>query len=183
MFTPSADPCPALFNPVNGAIMCTGPQVTDESCNYTCQAGYNLTGSIMRTCQLDHTWSGHPTSCSPKQCVELVGQNHAFVVTPCGQDFNTACNVLCDDGYRINSTDGWRQTCQLNEELDVEWSDPPVCIGQYRDCILIIACTGFKIKLELLYMYTTNTKISIILFFSMYFIVKSHWKITLLLKI
>ena len=85
----------------------------------------------MRTCQPDHTWSGDPTTCPPKQCVELVGVNNAFVVTPCGQDFNTSCNVLCVDGYYINgSTDGWRQTCQLNEELGVEWSDPPVCIGQ-----------------------------------------------------
>ena len=81
----TADPCPMLFNPLNGAIECTGPQVTDESCNYTCQPGYNLTGPVMRSCQPDHTWSGDPTTCPPKQCVELVGQNNAFVVTPCGQ--------------------------------------------------------------------------------------------------
>ena len=155
--------------------MCTGSQVTDESCNYSCQAGYNLMGSVMRTCQPDHTWTGDPTSCPPKQCAELVGENHAFVVTPCGQDFNTSCNVLCEDGYRINGTDGWKQTCQLNEELDVEWSDPPVCIGQYRDCLSIIACTGLKLGLSCsTCIYTTNTKFTIIFLFLLYFIVKSH---------
>ena len=57
--------------------------------------------------------------------------DNAFVVAPCGQDFNTSCNVLCRKGYYINgSSDGWTQTCQLNNELGVEWSDPPVCIGQ-----------------------------------------------------
>ena len=171
MFTPSADPCPQLFNPVNGAIMCTGPQVTDESCNYTCQAGYNLTGSIMRTCQPDHTWTGDPTSCPPKQCVELVGENHAFVVTPCGQDFNISCNVLCEDGYRINGTDGWKQTCQLNEELDVEWSDPPVCIGQYRHCFNHCMC-WLKVELEL--STCTQLTLNFLLFFLflLFFIVK-----------
>ena len=80
MKTTLADPCPTLSNPRNGALICTGPQVTDQSCSYTCQNGYNLTGSVTRKCQPDHTWSGDPTSCPPLQCIELLGQNNAFVV-------------------------------------------------------------------------------------------------------
>ena len=134
-----ADPCPTLSDPLNGDIECTGPQVTDQSCSYSCQNGYNLTGSVSRTCQPDHIWSGDPTSCPPLQCIELLGENHAFVVAPCGQDFNTSCNVLCETGFFISGSTTWRQVCQLNDDLGVEWSDPPVCIGQFA-CFVILLC-------------------------------------------
>ena len=34
LFYVIADPCPTLSDPLNGAIACTGPQVTDQSCSY-----------------------------------------------------------------------------------------------------------------------------------------------------
>ena len=35
-----------------------------DTCTYTCNNGYELTGSMTRTCQSDGTWSGSDTTCT-----------------------------------------------------------------------------------------------------------------------
>ena len=35
-----------------------------DTCSFTCNAGYVLTGSGSRTCQDDFTWSGTDAMCS-----------------------------------------------------------------------------------------------------------------------
>ena len=34
-----------------------------ETCNFTCNTGYELTGSDSRTCQSDGSWSGSDVVC------------------------------------------------------------------------------------------------------------------------
>ena len=34
-----------------------------DTCSYTCNNGYELTGSETRTCQTDGTWSGSDAAC------------------------------------------------------------------------------------------------------------------------
>ena len=36
----------------------------EDTCTYTCDTGYEITGSSTRTCQSDGTWSGSDTMCS-----------------------------------------------------------------------------------------------------------------------
>jgi len=36
----------------------------DDICDFTCNAGFELTGSDTRTCQSDESWSGSETICS-----------------------------------------------------------------------------------------------------------------------
>jgi len=36
----------------------------EDSCSFTCNTGYELTGSDTRTCQSDGSWSGVETMCS-----------------------------------------------------------------------------------------------------------------------
>ena len=60
--------CPVLDTPDNGTISCSlgGDTVPDpgESCTYTCDSGYELTGdSRTRTCLNDGSWSGSDTMC------------------------------------------------------------------------------------------------------------------------
>ena len=55
--------CPSLNNPTNGMIAsCTlgDDNVTsyEDTCSFTCNTGYELTGSDTRTCQGDGSWSG-----------------------------------------------------------------------------------------------------------------------------
>ena len=63
--------CGTLDGPDNGAINCTG-SVYEDTCSFTCDDGYELTGSDTRTCQSDRSWSGDETVCTPGIFVVLI---------------------------------------------------------------------------------------------------------------
>ena len=60
--------CSSLNAPTNGRIRCSlgGNRVANpgESCTFTCNTSYELTGSGTRTCQNDGSWSGSDAMCS-----------------------------------------------------------------------------------------------------------------------
>ena len=59
--------CPSLSDPSNGMINCSlgddGVPSYEDICNFTCNTGYELTGSESRTCQSDGSWSGSNAMC------------------------------------------------------------------------------------------------------------------------
>ena len=71
------------MRPQDGDIACTGPQVTDESCLFTCELGYQLIGSDNQTCLPDNTWSGEPVSCMIMSCPQLQEPFNGAIVLPC----------------------------------------------------------------------------------------------------
>ena len=60
--------CPPLTDPRNGMINCSlgDDEVPsyEDTCSFTCNTGYELTGSDTRTCQSDGRWSGNDAMCS-----------------------------------------------------------------------------------------------------------------------
>ena len=60
--------CSSLTDPNNGMITCSlgNNRVPsyEDTCSFTCNTGYELTGSVTRTCQSDGSWSGNETMCS-----------------------------------------------------------------------------------------------------------------------
>jgi len=60
--------CSSLTNPDNGVITCSlgddGVPSYKDTCSFTCNTGYELTGSDTRTCQSDGSWSGSETMCT-----------------------------------------------------------------------------------------------------------------------
>ena len=60
--------CPSLIAPTNGMISCslggTNTPNPGESCTFTCNAGYELNGSGIRSCQNHGSWSGSDATCS-----------------------------------------------------------------------------------------------------------------------
>ena len=68
-------PCPSLTDPNNGMIACLlgddGVPSYKDICNFTCNTGYELTGSSSRMCQSDENWSGNDTRCARGKCVKL----------------------------------------------------------------------------------------------------------------
>ena len=60
--------CPPLTAPINGMISCSlgddGVPSFEDTCSFTCDIGYELTGSDTRTCQSDGSWSGSVAICS-----------------------------------------------------------------------------------------------------------------------
>ena len=56
-----------LTNPHNGMINCLlgddGVPSYEDTCSFTCNTGYELTGSDTRTCQSNGNWSGSDDVC------------------------------------------------------------------------------------------------------------------------
>ena len=120
---------------MNGQIQCTGPQVTDQNCTFTCDPGYYLTGSDLRTCQPDHTWSGEDASCLPLNCDDLIAPENASVAIPCNTEYTSNCKLICEDGYHVEGelgTTEWIQNCTLIDDENVEWTEAKRCIGMFH---------------------------------------------------
>ena len=74
--------CPPLTAPDNGAITCSlgddeeANYNVGETCTFTCDDGYELTGSVNRSCQIDRSWSGYETTCtlSTSLCSYIITQ-------------------------------------------------------------------------------------------------------------
>ena len=59
--------CNDLSMPANGMMSCSSGTVgvgyEGDTCSFTCDTGYELTGSDNRTCQSDGSWSGNDVTC------------------------------------------------------------------------------------------------------------------------
>ena len=60
--------CSTLNFPMNGMINCSlgEDNITsyEDTCSFTCNTGYELTGSDTRTCQSNGNWSGSDAMCN-----------------------------------------------------------------------------------------------------------------------
>ena len=60
--------CSSLVDPNNGRINCSlgddGVPSYEDTCSFTCNTGYELTGSNARTCQSNGSWSGTANVCT-----------------------------------------------------------------------------------------------------------------------
>ena len=75
--------CPSLDNPSNGTVNCSlgDDEILsyEDTCNFTCDTGYGLTGNDTRTCQSDGSWSGSDAVCSRgKYMTSIVYTNDLF---------------------------------------------------------------------------------------------------------
>ena len=59
--------CEILSTPSDGRMLCSSGRVgvgyEGDTCNFTCNTGYELTGSDNRTCQSNGSWSGSEALC------------------------------------------------------------------------------------------------------------------------
>ena len=67
----TSNSCSPLTDPNNGVIKCflgdDGVPSYEDICSFTCNTGYELTGSDTRTCQSDGSWSGSDAVCKRGQ--------------------------------------------------------------------------------------------------------------------
>ena len=65
--------CDILSTPSNGGVSCNSVRVgvgyEGDTCSFTCNTGYELTGSDIRTCQSDGSWSGNDPECRESKYV------------------------------------------------------------------------------------------------------------------
>jgi len=70
------------YSLVNGTLECLlGDDIPDpgESCNVTCDDGYELTGNATRTCQDDGTWDGEEIDCVIGEVYRLLNYSTLIV--------------------------------------------------------------------------------------------------------
>ena len=135
--------CDNLSAPSNGRITScssgtTGVGYEGDTCNFTCNTDYELTGSDTRTCQSDGNWNGTVTICSGTGklgyklihlyldmlhilvCPRLDNPANGKRDCPLGDNevayYKDICSFSCNTGYEL--TGDVTRTCQS----DGNWS-------------------------------------------------------------
>ena len=106
--------CSELISPNYGNISCSleddGVPSYEDTCSFTCNTGYKLTGSDTRTCQSNGSWSGSDDI----QCQTLSNGK----ITSCSSGRvgvgyeGDSCRFTCNTGYELTGSD--TRTCQSN---------------------------------------------------------------------
>ncbi|XP_065899217.1 uncharacterized protein [Dysidea avara] len=110
--------CNNIATPSSGEITScsSGSMYEGDTCSFTCNTGYGLTGSDTRTCQSDGSWSGSETMCRRVPCPLLTDPNSGTITCSLGDDgvpsYEDTCSVTCDTGYELIGSD--TRTCQSN---------------------------------------------------------------------
>ena len=129
----SALQCPMLVAPLNGTIVCSNQnQTTGSSCSFSCDTGFNLLGSQTRMCLPSVTWTGSAAICEIRRCETLEAPENGFVLLPCTGEFGSSCTIQCRQGFKINGSAPFVQTCLLDENNVLYWTEPPTCTGKMR---------------------------------------------------
>ncbi|XP_050712143.1 sushi, von Willebrand factor type A, EGF and pentraxin domain-containing protein 1-like isoform X3 [Eriocheir sinensis] len=98
--------CQELHAPANGILKCSQERTTiDTECTFTCDPGFQLVGSRVRTCLPVAMWDGIPAYCKPIFCPSLPPIHHGRVSpATCASSkpkYGLNCEFLCDSGYQL----------------------------------------------------------------------------------
>ena len=97
--------CPSLTAPSNGMINCSlgddGASSYEDTCSFTCNAGYELTGSDTRRCQDDGSWSGLPVSCVIMKCSISSLPIDSILPESCDNTYESVCKLQCPEGLMV----------------------------------------------------------------------------------
>ncbi|XP_065896334.1 E-selectin-like [Dysidea avara] len=116
--------CPPLTDPNNGVMTCSlgddGVPSYEDTCSFTCNTGYELTGSDTRTCQSDGSWSGSDTMCRRVACPSHTEPDNGAIACSLGDDgvssYEDTCSFTCNTGYELTGSE--TRICQS----DGSWS-------------------------------------------------------------
>ncbi|XP_038074969.1 scavenger receptor cysteine-rich domain superfamily protein-like [Patiria miniata] len=89
--------CVLTLNSSDVVMVVPGQQVVylpGDSVEYACPDGYLLSGSTVRVCQADFTWTGEPAECKEDSCVSGPCVNGGSCTSAPG-----GFTCLCQDGY------------------------------------------------------------------------------------
>uniref|UniRef100_A0A1X7UBP4 Uncharacterized protein n=1 Tax=Amphimedon queenslandica TaxID=400682 RepID=A0A1X7UBP4_AMPQE len=118
---------PKLTVPLNGNLSCPNGQVTNTSCDTSCDAGYELTGPAERTCQPNGSWTSPPARCTPMKCPELEQPENGYIRSPCPETYGSTCSLQCVYGFEVaNGSTSFN--CELTaDKSNVEWTEFGTC--------------------------------------------------------
>ena len=112
------------MDPNNGMINCSLGDDTitsyEDTCSFTCNTGYELTGSRERTCQSDGSWSGSPVSCTFIECPLSSLPMNSMLAESCISVNQSTCELQCQEGF--NGTGNSSYVCvALNNGTPGMW--------------------------------------------------------------
>ena len=61
----------------------------EDTCSFTCNTGYEITGSSERTCQSDGNWSGSPVSCIIMECLSSSLLMNSMLAESCSSTYQS----------------------------------------------------------------------------------------------
>ncbi|KAM8805385.1 P-selectin-like [Eudromia elegans] len=120
--------CPAVAVPSMGHAACSHPHGNfsfGSTCTFSCQSGFELTGTTSRECTATGTWSGDPPHCEALACPVLGAPDWGELSCshPHGNfSFGSTCTFSCRSGFELTGTASRECTATGT------WSgDPPHC--------------------------------------------------------
>ena len=90
-----------------------------DTCNFTCNTGYELTGSTQRTCQSNGSWSGSPVSCIIMKCPSSSLPMNSMLAESCNSTYQSMCELLCQGGF--TGTGDPSYICKMLNNGSVMW--------------------------------------------------------------
>ena len=115
--------CPSLSDPSNGTMDCSlggdGVPSYEDTCSFTCNTGYELTGSDTRTCQSDRSWSGSQVSCVIMKCPISSLPLDSILPESCDSTYQSTCELQCPEGF--NGTGSSLYTCDIINGSSIMW--------------------------------------------------------------
>ncbi|XP_047481240.1 LOW QUALITY PROTEIN: sushi, von Willebrand factor type A, EGF and pentraxin domain-containing protein 1-like [Penaeus chinensis] len=122
--------CPSLKPMAHGTMVCTQPTpIMDTECHFTCDPGYQLVGSKMRTCLPVAMWDGIPAYCKPIFCPRLPpllnGRIRPGSCSSSKSKYGSRCEFACDSGYQIS---GPIKTTCIDLECGRKGHKSPRCV-------------------------------------------------------
>ncbi|XP_066302889.1 sushi, von Willebrand factor type A, EGF and pentraxin domain-containing protein 1-like [Branchiostoma lanceolatum] len=113
--------CACLEAPPFGSIAVSGGCDVSDTVTFSCNSGYELQGSVSRSCQTTQQWTGSQPFCVKIQCPPLNAPANGMKFG--GNEYQETVSFTCSTGYEIVGTS--TLTCQA----DQTWSDTvPACI-------------------------------------------------------
>jgi len=90
-----------------------------DTCSFTCNIGYELTGSPQRTCQSDGSWSGSPVSCTIMECPSSSLPMNSMLAESCSSTYQSMCDLQCEEGF--NGSGDPSHVCDVLSDGLVMW--------------------------------------------------------------
>ncbi|XP_070554202.1 uncharacterized protein [Ptychodera flava] len=106
--------CPTLETPNDGTMNSTG-NTYQSVATFSCNVGYNLHGSSVRTCTADGSWDGQSVSCTVTECPFLETPNDGSMNST-GNVYQSVARFLCNDGYNLHGSSV--RTCTADGSWD-----------------------------------------------------------------
>ena len=114
---------------MNGNLQCPKGATTavfEDTCTFSCNAGYELQGSNNGTCLANQSWSGGDPICVALNCSTSPPLNNSQLQSSCDTQYQSTCTTVCVDGY---TGVGGSYTCVVTDEgtNSVGWNGSTSC--------------------------------------------------------